>query len=186
LCCSPSFKGKGKSGVKAVGRTIFAIRRFWRALEPYEWASLKNRKKLKKPRKIVNYTIKKVKELSLAQLFLPYVSKKIGELASFYFSESSSAFFAASVAVLIHSLAFSLTASLKPHPTAMAIPTPAPTAMPYAKAVANMYRIVTSMPIASRAITNTTKYRISLKPKVIMPMNSIFASLPNVLKKSAK
>jgi len=41
LCCSPSFKGKGKSGVKAVGRTIFAIRRFWRALESHKWVKFK-------------------------------------------------------------------------------------------------------------------------------------------------
>jgi len=36
----------------------------------------KNGKALKKPRKIVNYAIKKVKEFNLAYLFLPHVPKK--------------------------------------------------------------------------------------------------------------
>jgi len=45
---------------------MFAIRRFWCALDLINGLNSKNGKTLKKPRKIVNYAIKKVKELNLA------------------------------------------------------------------------------------------------------------------------
>jgi len=45
---------------------MFAITRFWSALEPHKWVKFKEWENAEEARKIVNYAIKKVKKLNLA------------------------------------------------------------------------------------------------------------------------